>query len=262
MESVSTYWADRAQLEWQVELGADEAIQDTPVDRYALEVAAAKIVSMGQGAERPPLPVMQEVDAPALARAAAAGAADLAGLAQAQKAFELCELKRGAKNFVFADGQPGARVMILGDAPSRQEDIAGKPFVGQAGALLDKMLAAIGLDRAADNVADAIYVANVVPWRPPSNQSLGASDIAMMLPFLERHIALANPDVVVLMGNTACQALLRRGGITRMRGQWLDVLGRPALAMFHPADLLRRPAAKRDAWADLLSLKAKLREVV
>ena len=181
-------------------------------------------------------------------------------LAAAMQAFEHCEIKKGARKFVFSDGKPGARVMIIGEAPGRDEDQIGRPFVGQAGQLLDKMLAAIDMDRAADDPAQAVYIANVLPWRPPANRTPEPAEIAMMLPFLERHIALAAPDVLVLMGNTPCQALLGRAGITRIRGQWTEVLGRPTLPMFHPAYLLRQAIAKREAWADLLELKAKLKD--
>ena len=266
MESQNTYWQDRALLEWQVELGADEAISDSPIDRYALDAkppvaqSAPPVQSDGR-APKPPVPVVQDLDAVAIARDAAAGAADLTQLAQAMEAYNLCELKLGAKSFVFADGNPAARVMIVGEAPGRNEDIAGKPFVGQAGQLLDRMLAAIGLDRTATDAAKAVYITNVMPWRPPGNATPDKDDIAMMLPFLERHIALADPDVILCMGNTPCQALLGRAGITRIRGTWADVLGRPAMPMFHPAYLLRQPLAKREAWADLLALQAKLKEL-
>lgn len=265
MESANTYWADRALLEWQVELGADEAIGDLPVDRYALDVVVAKPVVVAAKSDAPParpaIPKPQEFDAPALAREAAQAAGDLAALAQAQERFELCEMKRGAKSFVFADGQPAARVMIVGEAPGREEDQAGRPFVGQEGVLLDRMLAAIGLDRGAADATHGAYLTTVVPWRPLGSTTPGADDIAMMLPFLERHIALANPDVVVCMGNAPCLALLGEAGVTRIRGQWGEVLGRPALPMFHPTHLLRQPGAKRDAWADLLALQARLRNL-
>lgn len=261
MESSSSYWNDRALLEWQVELGATDAICDAPVDRYALEAKAPKPVPVAANTGTPIIPKPIEVDAVAIARAAADHAADLPALATAMAAFELCELKKGAQKFVFSDGNPAARVMIVGEAPGREEDRAGKPFVGQAGQLLNKMLAAIGLDRTAENPAHSVYITNVLPWRPPSNRTPDEAEIAMMLPFLERHVALANPDVLVLMGNTPCQALLGRAGITRIRGQWMDVLNRPAMPMFHPAYLLRQTAAKRDAWADLLALKSKLKEL-
>ena len=259
MESANTYWNDRALLEWQVELGVTDAILDAPVDRYQLEATKPKPQPKATPDAPPPIPEPDEVDAVAMARATAAGAGDLPALAAAMEAFEHCELKRGARTFVFSDGNPAARVMIVGEAPGREEDRAGKPFVGRAGQLLDRMLAAIDLDRRADDPAQAVYITNVLPWRPPSNRTPDKDEIAMMLPFLQRHIALAGPDIIVLMGNTPCQALLGRTGITRIRGDWAEVMGRPALPMFHPAYLLRNPAAKREAWADLLKLKARLR---
>lgn len=255
MESSDTFWNDFAALDWQVELGADEAIQDTPVDRYKLETKPP--AKKPDAPSAPIIPKAAAVDPVQDAKDAAAQAQSLEALKAAQEAFEHCELKRGARNFVFSDGVPGARIMIVGEAPGRNEDLAGKPFVGQAGQLLDKMFAAIDLGRTRE-ISDAIYITNVLPWRPPSNRTPEKSEIEMMLPFVERHIALVNPDILVLMGNTPCQALLGRAGITRLRGQWQEVLGRPALPMFHPAYLLRQPAAKREAWADLLSLKERL----
>ena len=261
MESVNTYWSDRAALEWQIELGADEALSETPIDRYALDPAPAKPAAKAAKAVPPPPVKTDDVDPVAVAQAAADAAGDLTVLATAMQAFDHCHLKRGAKSFVFADGVPAARVMIVGEAPNRQEDVAGKPFVGQEGALLDKMLAAIGLDRAADDTAQAVYLTTTLPWRATSNGAADAAHLAMMLPFLQRHITLANPDVLILMGSTPCQALLGRAGLTRLRGQWQEVLGRPALPMFHPSHLLRESAAKREAWADLLSLKSKLKDL-
>ena len=256
MESSATYWSDRALLEWQVALGVTDAVQDAPVDRYAL-AAAPPVAAPARGAV-PSAPAIPEVDPVAVAREAAAGAADLAALAEAQAAFAFCDLKRGAQSFVFADGNPSARVMIVGEAPGRQEDLAGRPFVGEAGQLLDRMLAAIGRDRRAADPGVSVYITNVLPWRPPSNRTPEPDEIAMMLPFLERHVVLANPDVLVLMGNTPCQALLGHAGITRIRGRWTEALGRPVLPMYHPAYLLRNTAAKREAWADLLSLQAHM----
>ena len=265
MESHETYWADVALLDWQVALGADEAIGDVPVDRYALEAVAAKPVA-AVVAERgrpppPPIPVPETFDAPALAREAAEAAGDLAALRTAQAGFSLCNLQKGARNFVWAEGDARARVMIVGEAPGRAEDQAGRPFVGPQGALLDRMLAAIGLDRAVPDPARAAYVLHVLPWRTAGAGMPQAEDLAMMGPFLERHIALVQPDVLVLMGNAPCQALLGRTGITRMRGHWGEVLGRPALPMFAPEMLLEQPTAKRDAWADLLAVKDRLRDM-
>jgi DNA polymerase len=182
-------------------------------------------------------------------------------LRQALATYEHCELKRGARSLVFADGNPAARVMIVGEAPGRDEDAEGRPFVGRAGQLLDRMFAAIGLSRDATESARSIYITNVMVWRPPQNREPTASEIAMMVPFLERHVALADPAVIVTMGNIPLAALLGTRGITRLRGQWATAFGRPVLPMFHPAYLLRNPEAKREAWADLLELQARLREV-
>ncbi|WP_322890303.1 MULTISPECIES: uracil-DNA glycosylase [unclassified Yoonia] len=255
MDSQYTYWQDRAALEWQVELGVTDAILDAPVDRYALDPVPVKTAPV---AEVVAPAIARELDPVTVARAAAAAATDLPALAAAIAAFEHCEIKRGARNAVFADGQPGARVMIVGEAPGREEDFAGKPFVGQAGQMLDRMLAAIDLGRAHENKDRAVYITNVMPWRPPANRTPDAAEIAMMLPFLERHIALADPQIVVVMGNTPCQALLGQKGITTLRGTWTTALGKPCLPMFHPAYLLRNTAAKREAWADLLALNARL----
>ncbi|WP_438955540.1 uracil-DNA glycosylase [Cognatiyoonia sp.] len=258
MDSQASYWKDRALLEWQLEIGATDAICDAPIDRYALDPAPAPKPEPALQPTAAPAIAQPKTDAVAEAKKLVSLATDLEALSTAMQGFEHCELKRGARNFVFSDGIPAARVMIVGEAPGRQEDQIGKPFVGQAGQLLDKMLAAIQLDRRSDDAAQAVYFTNVLPWRPPQNRTADATEIAMLLPFLERHITLANPDLLILMGNTPCQALLGRTGITRMRGNWVEVLGRPAIPMFHPAYLLRQPLAKREAWADLLSVKAKL----
>ncbi len=256
MDQGLDWYAARAALEWQMEMGVDEAILDTPVDRFAAEEAlkaqhAARAVATARAAtpHKPP-----EVDPVGEARMLAGGAGDLDALRAALEGFDHCALKRGARNLVFADGVAGARVMLVGEAPGRDEDLQGKPFVGRAGQLLDKMLAAVGLSR-----AESVYITNVLPWRPPQNRDPKPEEIAMLMPFLERHIALANPDLLVVMGNTSAQALLGKRGITRLRGNWTEAAGRPALPMLHPAYLLRNPHAKREAWADMLSLKARLK---
>ena len=260
MDSADAYRAALAALSFQVDLGADEALEESPVDRYALDPAPAKPAPAPAPEATPPAMIRPDaVDPAAVAAEAARTAPDLPALAEAMAGYELCELKRGARSFVFADGDPAARVMVIGEAPGAEEDATGKPFMGEAGRLLDRMLAAIGLDRNAADPARGAYLTNVMPWRPPANATPTDGEIAMMLPFLERHIALAAPDLLILMGNLPCAALLGRSGITRMRGRWAEVLGRPALPMFHPVHLLRTPAAKREAWADLLAVQAKLR---
>ncbi|MBC7133399.1 MAG: uracil-DNA glycosylase [Roseovarius sp.] len=255
-----------ASLAWQIELGATEAIGDAPVNRFALSDMAAP--PKGRAAAAPPAPTPSApappapagTDPVAAAEAAAAAAPSLAALEAAMAAYPHCALRQGARSLVLADGHPGARVMIIGEAPGREEDLAGRPFVGRAGQLLDRMLAAIGLDRQATDPARAVYITNVLPWRPPQNRDPQPEEIAMMRPFVARHVALATPDFLILMGNISCEAGLGRRGVTRLRGQWAEAFGRPALPMFHPAYLLRNPAAKREAWADLLSLRARLTE--
>ena len=259
------FHAALAALAWQIELGADEAVGEAPVGRYepivatVAAVAAPAPVLVAQPARSEPAVIPAAGDAVLVAQALAAGADSLAALQAALGGYEHCELKRGAKSLVFADGNPAARVMIVGEAPGRDEDMQGRPFVGRAGQLLDRMFAAIGLNRISADPASALYITNVMPWRPPQNRDPAPDEIAMMLPFLKRHVALADPAVIVVMGNTPCQALLGRKGITRLRGQWSEALGRPVLPMVHPAYLLRNPAAKREAWGDLLSLQARLR---
>ena len=272
-----------AALAWQADLGATEAMGDTPISRYdlpeAVKPVAVKPVAVKPGAgpapiDTRPVPVADRIYAAApsgpgpvnlesaimAARHAAQPATSLADLHAAVLAYERCDLKRGARNLVFADGNPQARVMIITDAPDVAEDREGRPFAGQTGVLLDKMLAAIGLARAAPDAASAVYVAPALPWRTPQDSDPTDDDLAMMRPFLDRHIQLANPALIVLMGNTPVRMLLDSTGILRLRGDWRDVAGTPALPMVHPAHLLRNPAAKREAWADLLSLKARLRQ--
>ena len=258
MESAAEYWTAKALLDWQVEMGADEAICDTPIDRYALEdkpKAAAKPVA----AAPPPEPAAEEkADAVAVATEAAKAAHDLAGLQASMLAFDHCDLKAAARNFIFADGVAGSKVMVITDAPDRDDDRAGNLMSGRAGVLFDKMFGAIDLARVGEN---AIYMAPVLPWNPPQNRDPSTAELDMMRPFLMRHIELAKPELIVLMGNGPCQALLGRSGMTRLRGKWVEVCGLPALPIFSPAHLMGSPPAKRDAWADLLDLKARLRSL-
>lgn len=259
MESQLDWHSARALLEWQVELGATEAILDAPVDRFTLETTAPKPAPVTAPAAQATVQQASALPDPAqIAKQMAETAGSLDALQAALAGFEYCELKRGARNLVFSDGNPAAQVMIVGEAPGRDEDQQGKPFVGRAGQLLDKMLAAIGLDRQSQEPANAAYITNVVPWRPPQNREPSPDEIAMLTPFLLRHIALIKPTVVVAMGNISCQALLGKRGISKLRGQLQNSRDIDVIPMFHPAYLLRNPSAKKLAWADLLMLKAKL----
>lgn len=263
MESATEYHSALAQLEWQVSLGIDEAIGDAPVNRYEVVPApkAAPKTGKGKPAVAAPVvhPAMASVDPVQEAQVLAASASNLDELRTALGGYVHCELRRGARNLVFCDGNPKARVMIIAEAPGRDEDREGRPFAGRAGQLLDKMLAAIDLGRDQSAPENSVYIANIIPWRPPQNREPTPAEIAMMMPFVKRHIDLVAPDFLVLMGNVSCQALLGKRGITRLRGEWHEVMGRPAIPMLHPADLLRRGAAKRAAWADLLALNARLK---
>lgn len=205
-----------AALTWQLEAGVTDAVCDDPVDRFAVAEEAAKAAEAAAptGVQMPmkpaaPPPKIAEKDPVAEAQAAANACHDLAALRDAMERFDLCDLKRGAKQMVFCDGHPAARVMILGEAPGRDEDREGRPFVGRAGQLLDRMVAAIGLDRQVDG-ADGVYITNVLPWRPPQNRDPNPQEIAMMMPFVQRHVQLAAPDVIVLMGNISCQGRARK----------------------------------------------------
>lgn len=256
-----------AALQWQVELGLVEVIGEAPVDRFAAaeaEAVARPATPLPPAAPEPASqaarvdPAAALAAAVAAAEAAARGAGSLEALSAAMAGYPHCELRRGARNFVFADGVPGARVLILGEAPGREEDMQGRPFVGDAGRLLDRMFGAIGLSRSATEPAQALYITNVLPWRPPANRDPEPDEIAMMRPFVLRHIALAAPEVVVVMGNTPLFALTGARGILKARGHWTEFAGLPVLPMTHPAYLLRTPSAKREAWADLLALQARL----
>ncbi|NBC34033.1 MAG: uracil-DNA glycosylase, partial [Alphaproteobacteria bacterium] len=193
------------------------------------------------------------------ARAAAAAAMDLPALRAAVEAFEGCGLKATATTTVFCDGNPEAGLMVIGEAPGAEEDRQGKPFVGPAGQLLDRMLAAIGLDRS------TAYISNVLFWRPPGNRQPNPAELAACLPFVHRHIVLKRPRVLVLAGGTAAKTLFdTTEGIMRLRGRWrdFDLPGLeapiPTVATFHPAFLLRQPAMKREVWRDLIQIKKRL----
>lgn len=277
-------------LAWQVGCGADEAIADHPVSDQPFErletflsktAARPPANTMAPASTMAPANTMAAADAPAQLHpltstlpaeippaSISPGFTDessrlnaiksLPDLRSALEQLEGCALKHTASNMVFCDGNPGARVMVVGEAPGRDEDRVGLPFVGAAGQLLDKMLASIGLNRS------TVYITNLLPWRPPGNRTPTAEETQLLLPYLRRHIQLANPDVIFILGGSSAKALLQtKDGILKVRGVWRDVdygdgVARPTLASLHPAYLLRSPAQKRLSFDDLLSLRARL----
>jgi len=256
-------------LAWLVNAGADEAVLDQPVDRFN---APAKTSVPPRTAVAPVQRPMPQAVAPAMAASEgdtigramemAQGANSLTELKAALEAFDGCALKKTATNTVFADGTPSHHIMFIGEAPGRDEDRMGLPFVGRAGKLLDKMLATIDLDRAKN-----VYITNVINWRPPDNRDPTPEEAAMCLPFLRRHIELVAPEIIILLGAVAVRHVLgRTDGIMRMRGKWLEyhAAGRmvPVMPTLHPAYLLRQPAHKKLAWRDLQAIEQKTQPIL
>jgi uracil-DNA glycosylase len=236
----------QALLAWQAAMGADEAIGEAPYDCFAVPAAQAT-----------PLRVTPRPQPVAAGGISAAQAATLAELEALVASFDGCALKRTAKSLCFARGREDARIMLIGEAPGRDEDLQGKPFVGPAGQMLDRMLEAIGLTE------DHVYITNTVYWRPPGNRNPTPEEVEACAPFLARQIELLSPQVLVLLGKAAAQRILGvADGIMRLRGKWLSYrcAGRdiPTLATLHPSYLLRTPEDKRLAWRDLLMLKERL----
>jgi DNA polymerase len=299
MEGVETTRTAAALIEWYLETGVDWVLDEVAVDRFEesrLELAArqarqttrpspdparappsaqavgeplspasARLPAERPRLEAPPQPVARPSTVAAVpgggevmaARAAAASAQTLDALRDILAGFAGCNLRQTAKTLAFADGNPEARVMLIGEAPGREEDDAGVPFVGRSGQLLDRMLKAIGLGR------NDVYIANVVPWRPPGNRTPTPQETEICKPFIARQIALARPDLVVLLGAAPAAALLgTTDGILKMRGRWFDydADGKAVrvLATLHPAYLLRQPQQKRLAWRDFRDLKRQI----
>ena len=280
--------AARDLLAFYLEGGVDTPVGEEPLDRFALPVAsplageADPRSGSGGGSTSPSSPTSRIPPSPTLprkgggsdnfalssippspdaaameAREAARSAKTLDELRAMLDAFNGCALKGTAKQLVFADGNPKAKVMFVGEAPGRDEDIEGLPFVGRSGKLLDRMLAAIGLDRT------SVYIANIIPWRPPGNRTPTPQESQTCLPFIQRQIELADPDILVCLGGPSAQTLLGiKDGITKTRGRWLSYHTGTreirAMPTFHPAFLLRSPLQKRLAWRDFLAIRKAL----
>ena len=269
-----------AQLSWQVEMGCDDALIDDTALQEEWRVSLASVTTASQhvvvASEQPIAAPTTAAKLPALSPEASKplmaqqptpdGLAEIASpeaLKEALQAFEGCDLKRTATNMVFADGNPAAKIMIIGEAPGKDEDRMGLPFVGSAGQLLDQMLAAVGLDRT------TVYIANIMPWRPPGNRALTNEEIEMMRPFVEKHISVIAPDVILSLGGTASKMMLQSSdGIMKLRGkfhsyapQTYGKAGTPLLACLHPGYLLRAPHHKAFAFKDLVALRLKALEL-
>jgi DNA polymerase len=260
-------------LAFYLEAGVDCALADAPVDRLAEPDSATIAAPRENPAQRlvrempaatPAVSRSEIAPAPEAAIASAREAARTAPSLEALRAllenFDGCALKHTATRLVFCDGNPQARIMFVGEAPGRDEDIEGLPFVGRSGKLLDRMIAAIGLDRS------KAYIANVIPWRPPGNRTPTPQETQICLPFIQRQIELVNPDVLVTLGNPSTQTLLStREGIMKTRGKWFDydtgTRTIRAIATFHPAYLLRSPSYKRMTWQDLRAVAKELEKV-
>jgi uracil-DNA glycosylase family 4 len=264
-------------LRWYAQMGVDVALSEEPVDRLA-PASPPAISTTGaleaevNGEEAPiverraarveiaPAPALLTTNPDAVvlaARQEAASAPSLDALRAILERFEGCALRSTATRLVFGDGSPSARVMLVGEAPGREEDLEGRPFVGRSGQLLDRMLAAIGLDRG------GAYIANLVPWRPPGNRTPTPQEAAVCKPFLERQIELVDPEILVCLGAPSAQALLgAKDGILKLRGRWMayEAGGRRirAMATLHPAYLLRQPVQKRFAWRDFRAIASAL----
>src|ERR1700754_3591745 len=263
----------RQLLAFYLEAGVDCALTDEPVNRLSdPDIVPAPPSAEPQEAPPPRSPMQSpapipsaraEVPSPEVAissaRETARTAPSLEVLRELLETFDGCALKNTATRLVFADGNPQARVMFVGEAPGREEDIEGLPFVGRSGQLLNRMIAAIGLDRS------KAYIANVIPWRPPGNRTPTPQETQICLPFIQRQIELVNPDVLVTLGNPSTQTLLStREGIMKTRGRWFDydtgTRKIKAIATFHPAYLLRSPSYKRLAWQDLRAIAKALQQ--
>lgn len=262
-----------AALQWHLDAGADEALADVP---RQMKGSGDDEMMRKKEAHHPLIPSSPDLEGTAAFRKEAferaRAATTLDELRDAIQSFDGLDIKRTATNMVFCDGNPQAPVMLVGEAPGADEDRQGKPFVGVSGQLLDRILKAIGLDRRNEDPAASLYISNILNWRPPGNRTPSPAEIEISLPFIERHIALVKPKILILAGGVSTKALLNTAeSISRLRGKWQsytpvtagiadDPAPIPTLATYHPAYLLRTPSQKRAVWQDMLRLQEKRRE--
>ena len=263
--------AASAALQYYLDCGVDEALLEVPGDKTKMPEKPKVIEKAPQKQEaQSPEPFLGKSDARIEAVKLAQQAKTLEELREAIAAFDGIAIKKTATNLVFCDGNPKASVMLIGEAPGADEDRQGKPFVGVSGQLLDKILKCIDLERKEENPSRAVYISNILNWRPPGNRTPNPAEIEVSLPFIERHIQLIQPKLIILCGGVPAKSLLGSGdSISRLRQRWHDYLPQtpelregvnpvPAIATYHPAYLLRTPAQKKAVWADMLNVKEKL----
>lgn len=253
-------------LKWYVECGVDETISDQPINWFDEAnniqiIQQVKTVSLP--AEKPPSrpsatsPLASQKELIADAEKAAAQCSTLEELNAAILAFEGCSLKKTASNTVFSDGNADSDIMLIGEAPGAEEDKTGRPFIGQAGQLLDRMFGAIDMKRETD-----FYITNVLPWRPPGNRKPTDAECDLCLPFLKRHIELFKPKMIILIGGTSASSVLNvETGISKLRGKWKEYESIPLMPIFHPAYLIKQPHYKKQTWHDLLIIKERIEDL-
>lgn len=273
-----------AALQWHIDHGADEAMQDTPNDRTAIPAEFVRPAIVTADAPVPSRPAMSELTLAETADLMGTAGAKVEAVKIAKECQTLDELREAiakfdglairktASNMVFSDGNPKARVMLVGEAPGADEDKQGKPFVGVSGQLLDRILACIGLSRTEEDPAKAVYISNILNWRPPGNRTPSPAEIDISLAFIERHIALVKPEFLILCGGVSAKGLLGTSeGISKLRGKFVDYRpvtdgvatdtgSIPAIATYHPAYLLRTPSQKKLVWHDMLMLQSAMEQ--
>ena len=240
------------------ELGVTETLDETPINRFEQnkeKITESNLKKLDTNLSKADLLPTQS--AQHVATVLANKSLTIAQLESSLATFEFCDLRKGARNLIFGDGNPEAPIMIIGDAPNPLEDRLGKPFVGDEGDLLDKMFSAIGLSRHSKG-KESIYVSTIIPWKPLHTQSSIITEVEMLLPFIKKHIQLIAPKFLILMGDDPSNALLGRSDRNKSAGIWETFMGIETLTMRHPKYLIKNPIAKKDAWKDLLLLKGKL----